>query len=73
MDAPPGTLSQLELRIAVIQDFPMLLKSRYRLAQFGDVYIVTSLYCFYFFSFNECMLKLSQIILHKKLKLFICE
>ena len=44
-------------------------KSGYRPAQFDDVYTVTSLYCF--FSFNDCILKLGQII-DKKLKLFTC-
>ena len=36
------------------------------LAQFSDV---TSLSCFYLFSFNDRILKLSQIIFCKKLKL----
>ena len=30
---------------------------------------VTFLYCFYFFSFNACILKISQIFLYKILKL----
>ena len=33
------------------------------------MYTVTSLYCF--FSFNDCILKLGQIIFYKKLKLFM--
>ena len=45
----------------------MLSQSGYRLlAQFSDV---TSLYCFYLFSFNDRMLRLSQIIFCKELKL----
>ena len=27
------------------------------LAQFGDVHAITSLYCFYFFSFEDCISK----------------
>ena len=63
VDAPPGTLSQERLQIAMTWDFPALLKSGCRLlAPSGDVYAVTSLYCFHFLSFNDCILKLSQII-----------
>ena len=65
VEALPRTLSQLELQIAVTWDFPALFKSGYRSAQFGDVNTVTSLYCFYFFSFNNCILKLSNNLLWK--------
>ena len=34
--------------------------------------VMYTLLHFYFFSFNDCILKLSQIIFYKKMKLFIC-
>ena len=39
-------------------------------AQFGNVYAPAAIYCFYLFTFNDYILKWSQIILYKKLKLF---
>ena len=37
------------LQIAVISDCPVLSKCGCRSSTFGDIYAVTSLYCFYFF------------------------
>ena len=73
VDAVPGTFSWLGFQIAVNQGLPStVLKSGCRSAQFGDVCAVTLFYCFHFSSFNDCMLKLSQIILYYILKLYIC-
>ena len=53
MDAPPRTLSRLGLQIVVILAFEAMFTFGCKLAQFGVVYTVTSVYCFYFFSFND--------------------
>ena len=61
-----GLFPNKDSRLLLMRAFPALFKSGYRmLAQVGDVYAVTSLYCFYFFSFNDCILRLSQIIFHE--------
>ena len=53
-----------------LRDFPVLFSSGCQLTQFGDVYAVACLYCFYFFSLNDCILKSNYLLL--KLKLFAC-
>ena len=63
VDAPPRTFSQLGLQVAVSKGLPSAVQVWMEvLAQSGGVYIVTSLCCFYFFSLNDCILKVSQII-----------
>ena len=53
----PGLFPNWDSRLLLMRDFPVLYKSGYRsLAQFGDVYAVTSLYYLYFCSFNDCIL-----------------
>ena len=69
MDAPPRTLSWLGLQIVVILAFEAMFTFGCKLAQFGVVYTVTSVYCFYFFSFNDWILKLAQIIFFKKVEI----
>ena len=72
VDAPPRAFFQLGLQTAVKAGLPSAVQVwTDMLAQFGDVHIVTSRYCFYFFSLNDYILKVSQII-YKKLKLLIC-
>ena len=59
VDAQPGILSQLGARLT-LRDFPGMEKSGCRLGtHLGDVCALTPLCCFYFFSFETCMLKLS--------------
>lgn len=53
------------LQTAVNEELYSAVKSGYKSTQFGEVYTVTSLYWFYFFSFNECIL--SQVLSCKKL------
>ena len=57
--------------IAVYKGLPSnVQKSGCRLsAQFGNVYATAAIYCFYLFTFNDYILKWSQIIFYKK-KLF---
>ena len=65
----PSWDSKLRLR----RDLPSLLKSGYRLAQPGDAYAITCLCYLYFFSFNDCVWKSSQIIFCKNLKIvYLC-
>ena len=66
-----GPLPNWNSRLLLTWKFPALFKSRCRLlSQFGNVHTITSLYCFYFFSFNAHILKLTQKSI-KKLKMFL--
>ena len=51
------------LQIAVIWDFPAFKSGCTFSVQVGDVYAITFSCCFYF-SFNDCILKLNQTILY---------
>ena len=57
----PGPFPYWDSKLLLMTDFPALFKSGYRSAQFGDVYAVIFLYCFYLSSFNYYILKLSQM------------
>ena len=73
MDASPGTFSELGLQIVVNEGLPRGKSARW-LPQFCDVCAVTFLYCFYFSSFIDCILKLTPLILYYTLKLFmVCD
>ena len=66
-----GNFPTYDSRLLLTSDFPELFNECWS-AQFGDVCAVTSLYCFYFFSFNNCIFKLIQMIVFKKVKLLVC-
>ena len=68
----PGVPPNWNSRLLLMRDFPVLsLDVRHRnLVMY--VWAVTFLSCFYLSSFNDCILKLSQIILYYILKLYIC-
>ena len=73
MDASPGTFSELGLQIVVNEGLPRGKSARW-LPQFCDVCAATFLYCFYFSSFIDCILKLTPLILYYTLKLFmVCD
>ena len=57
----PGPFLNWDSRLLLLRDFSALFKSGCWLAQFADECAVTFLCCFYFSSFNDCILKLSQI------------
>ena len=68
-----GPFPSWDSKLLLTRDLPSLFKSGYRLAQLGDAYAITRLYYFYFFSFNDCILKSSQIIFYKNLKIvYLC-
>ena len=54
------------------RDFPVLFNSGCWSVRFGDVCAINSLYCFYCFYFNDCILKLSQIIYKNSNCSFVC-
>ena len=58
VNTPPNWDSKLLL----MREFPVLFNSDCWLAKCGDICAVISLYCFYVFSFNDCILKSNNLI-----------